>query len=824
MKSNAESLFEKLFGCNAEDEVTLCLDGIPDVISWKPLGDNETNFGVIENQQSSPIAALIEKVTNSIDAILMRKCYEAVIDPKSADAPRTMEDAIKIFFKKEQPSWHLGEFRQKQAEEIQILADGPKLNPSLTIYDNGEGQHPKDFVLTFLSLLRGNKNEIHFVQGKYNMGGTGAMVFCGKRRYQLIASRRYDGTGNFGFTLVRKHPLTEEESQIKKNTWYEYLLIGGQIPNFPIESLDLRLKGRQFTTGTVIKLYSYDLPAGSRSVISRDLNQSINEFLFDPALPIYTIDRPERYPDDRNLARELFGLKRRLEQYDSKYIETHFSEENENYNIGKTKVTCYVFRNKIEDKTLKESRESIEREFFKNDMAVMFSLNGQVHGHYTNEFITRTLKMPLLKYHLLIHVDCTHMKYEFRNELFMASRDRLKDGEQSRELRALVGDILIKSQLKEIYKRRKDSITMETGETNDLLKSISKSLPLNSDLLKLLKETFKLEENKPQPGSAKSKHSKPDQSGETSKELQDETEDDKDEKQLPAFIGKRFPSFFKLNSEGSEAHPAAKIPLGSKRSVRFLTDAEDQYFDRSDEPGDLKVSLLSFKQNETSGGHDQGSPKELSGLLNVTKSSPSSGSIRVSFNPTNELQVDDMIEMQATLDGPGVEFEERFWVNIVAPEKQKPKAQKEEETKQDTIGLPPPVLVYQEKKDQHLSWAELEASNISFGFETIMHPYVEGEILERIYINMDSSVLKTYKSKLKHINEEQLAAADKKYITSVYFHTLFLYTISKKKNYSFKEADHEVDLGEYLKDVFASYYSEFLLNFGMEQLMATLEM
>jgi len=82
-----------------------------------------------------------------------------------------------------------------------------------------------------------------------------------------------------------------------------------------------------------------------------------------------------------------------------------------------------------------------------------------------------------------------------------------------------------------------------------------------------------------------------------------------------------------------------------------------------------------------------------------------------------------------------------------------------------------------------------------------------------IFINMDSSVLKNYKAKLKMPTEEQLAAADKRYITSVYFHTLFLYTISKKKNYTVKQDAKDFDLSEYLKDVFASYYSGFLLNF-----------
>ena len=120
-----------------------------------------------------------------------------------------MEEAKARFFANH-GDWDLPSKRKEQSESIQIIADGPRLNPSLTIYDDGEGQHPEKFERTFLSLLEGNKTEIHFVQGKYNMGGSGAVVFCGKKRYQLIGSKKYDNTGRFGFTLIREHPLEQK--------------------------------------------------------------------------------------------------------------------------------------------------------------------------------------------------------------------------------------------------------------------------------------------------------------------------------------------------------------------------------------------------------------------------------------------------------------------------------------------------------------------------------------------------------------------------------------------------------------------------------------
>lgn len=47
---------------------------------------------------------------------------------------------------------------------------------------------------------------------------------------------------------------------------------------------------------------------------------------------------------------------------------------------------------------------------------------------------------------------------------------------------------------------------------------------------------------------------------------------------------------------------------------------------------------------------------------------------------------------------------------------------------------------------------------------------------------MDSHVLKNFKS--KHKEATALEVADKKYISSVYFHTLFLYTITKNRKYA----------------------------------------
>lgn len=805
-------LFEDLYHAkneNAIDAIIHANTHMSDPSNWFPLDGNESNFGVVENQQSNPVAALVEKITNSIDAILMRKCYEAGIDPKSASAPRSIEDAIEQFFP-DHRNWDLTEPRNEQARNLQILADsepGDTANTSIIIYDNGEGQHPRDFESTFLSLLRGNKNEVHFVQGKYNMGGTGALVFCGKNRYQLIASKKFNGTGQFGFTLVRKHPLTAQEKQTKKNTWYEYFKLDGQIPAFDITELDLGLHETQFRTGTIIKLYSYDTK-GNRH-LRRDMSRSLQEFLYEPALPFYMVERPERYPKDNVLTGVVFGLKRQLDPTQNDYIEEMFSEVISDKHVGQVRVTVHVFAVRAKGKTPKATKEYVRREYFKNNMSVIFSMNGQVHGHYTTEFITRTLKFNLLRDYLLIHVDCTGMHIDFRNELFMASRDRLKQGEEATYLRKKLGDSLKSGQLKDVYKRRKDNISVESAEDDSLLKNFAENLPINNELRGLLSQTFKLDaEDKPKP-----KRQTP----------------TKDNSPVEEFNPQRYPSFFNVTAKEKNGRTVVSVPLNGTRTVEFDSDVESQFFDRVEEPGDMKIAIMTYTPNDVTGGTEKGTVNDISDVLTVSRRSPQKGKIKVVFNPTNEVQVGDEMQIQVDLESPAHPdgtFQHILWVKVTEPKSENPqKVPVQDEA--EKLGLPNYVLVYESKPDEDSeikTWADIEdAAGIEMGYDDVMHPVLEGDTLETIYINMDCSVLKNYKSKQKRISPEQVQLADRRYITSVYFHTLFLYVINKKKQYHVYQVigddDKDVDLDEYLRSLFESHYAEFLLNFGTSELM-----
>ena len=176
--------------------------------SWRPVGDMDSNFAIINNQQNDPFAALTEKLVNSMDAILVGECLRRGIDPESGEAPSSMREGVARFIENHEGPMRDGDGRMGLWEEkgvdrttiakrIVLAASGDRkrdnknIAPNLSVIDDGEGQTPAKFPETFMSLQKGNKIRIHFVQGKWNMGGTGVLQFCSEpHKIQVVVSKR----------------------------------------------------------------------------------------------------------------------------------------------------------------------------------------------------------------------------------------------------------------------------------------------------------------------------------------------------------------------------------------------------------------------------------------------------------------------------------------------------------------------------------------------------------------------------------------------------------------------------------------------------------
>ncbi len=85
-----KSIALALADCETEEEVVSLLKKESlwdDPSRWRDFGDNENNWSTIGNQQSTADAALVEKIVNSVDALLMKECMVRGISPESKEAP-----------------------------------------------------------------------------------------------------------------------------------------------------------------------------------------------------------------------------------------------------------------------------------------------------------------------------------------------------------------------------------------------------------------------------------------------------------------------------------------------------------------------------------------------------------------------------------------------------------------------------------------------------------------------------------------------------------------------------------------------------------------
>src|SRR6056297_1929029 len=346
---------------------------------WRYYGDRENNFGEIGNQQSDPAAALVEKITNSIDAKLMSEVLSKNIDPEGDNAPKSIIEAQEEFFNI--TSGNLANLTARErttiAQNIALVASGDRSNPNYSIIDKGEGQTPAKMPKTILSLGESNKLRIPFVQGKFNMGGTGSLQFCGERNLQLVISKRdpsitiddNDPTKNkWGFTIVRR----EDPKENMKNSTFTYLAPKGKIPTFETESIPLwpgdhpNVYGKAFKWGTFIKLYEYDM-TGMKTNILFDLYNYLSLLLPKVALPIRLYER--RDYKGKSLETTLSGLSVRLEEDKQKNLVKGFPTYHKMNVSGQTlKTHMYAFKDGAEEN-------------YKNHEGVLFTINGQTHGY-----------------------------------------------------------------------------------------------------------------------------------------------------------------------------------------------------------------------------------------------------------------------------------------------------------------------------------------------------------------------------------------------------------------------------------------------------------
>ena len=562
----------KLVKAKDENEVqTILEDCFFNNIIWKPFGKNESNYNIINNQQSDPVNALCEKPINSIDHILIKECKKLKIDPESKHAPKSMKFAVEKFFKiKNADLSKLTEIkRRKLADNIMIIADGDKKNPNIIIADRGEGQSPDKFEDTLLSLSKGNKIKTQFVQGKFNMGGTGVLTFCGNFGYQLILSRKsVELPGNdleWGFTLVREKP---DVDPIYRSTWYEFCVhSSGNILRLKSKTLNILPRKKPLIDGCFIKLYSYQLP--DKSLITNGLWQSMNIKLFFASLPILMIeDRAFKLTPGKNDTKLLLGNKFRTRN-NKKHVYKIINITSTLQGFGNTKIEVTIFRHQS------EIGKNKTKYFTGTTNAIFLTRNGQTHSEITKNVFKTKLHLFYLADYVMIHVDLTNIPKD-KEKMFMANREKTRSSDDYKKFEERLFDDI----------KEDDALKAINNEYAQLDKSnISKDTSVDTIISKILKKNPNLTRDL--------------DLGETPFENKGSLT-----KEQP-FIDRYIPTYLKVGNSMVSNNVTRKISIdGESTYIHFQTDAPNDYLTRDVDQGELIISDLKDVQQTNHSPHN----------------------------------------------------------------------------------------------------------------------------------------------------------------------------------------------------------------------------
>lgn len=705
---------------------------------WRFYGDYETNYNTIGNQQSKPDAALVEKLVNSVDARLMNECYVNGIDPEANHAPQTIREAVAMFFDHSKyiksslagriKEWPVAK-RTEISKEITVVSSGPKPpgNMCITISDSGEGQTPERMPETFLSLTKSNKFRIPFVQGRFNMGGTGVLKFCGKNNLELILSRRnpsilkgifkHSTDDQWGFTIIRREAPEGKE----RNSTYTYLAPvevngnhgKGGVLRFNSETMPIFPEGREpykrvAGWGTLIKLYNYVAPGYKSHILMKDgILGRIDLLLPDVALPSRFYECREYGGHEGSFETTLTGLRVRLEDDKGKNLENDFPSSASINVLGEEMtVTIYAF---------KKGAASTYR---KNE-GIIFVSNGQTHGHLTNDFYSRKkVGLSYLSDSILVIVDCSKLSGLARENLFMNSRDRLSSGELRTEIEKALEDLLkTHDGLRALKERRR---------RQEIEAKLDDSKPLENILESLLKRSPTL--------SALFLHGL--RVSTPFKTLQVQSQE-------VEYKGKTFPTYFNFKGKNYGFIMVKDCHINMRCRITFETDAENNYFRRDADPGEFHLYTIQDEIRIPVGNH----------VLNLQN-----GIATLSLTLPSHITVGQEIEFNAAVNDPSQvnPFENNFIVHVkeaaetkVKPTdgRRKPPGEKKGEERDIPSGIQLPHIVLVQESDwaNHTppfdAYSALQIKNA--GEQEAGDNNGSGQEVYDFYINMDNIYLKS---------------------------------------------------------------------------------
>lgn len=444
---------QRLLAATKVSDVTTWLSQLELPTAWKPVGGRENNFGII-HIGSDPAAALVERITNAIDAVLERAWREQG-RPDDIRSPRR---AVEAWFQ-------IPHGRLREVQDIRDLSDLTDRvvvtlydseraeRPTVDIRDRGCGIRAEDFEATILSLNEDIKLRKLYLAGAYGQGGSTALSFS---EYTLIVSRAMPHNGHpvqpVAFTVVRYNP---GHPDLDKHGRYEYLVNGRTGVPFTVVMPD-----EVFETGTLVRHVAMNLGKYHRLMTApqESLYWLVHNYLFDPVLPF----RIEEQRDNKSKGhrRPAAGNHRRLSHSE---LTEYQRQSTQTFRSGQVTLSWWVLSTQGDN-----PRERINH-YTLPSQPIIITFNGQRQGYLPNTVIKDDLRLPYLDRYLIVHVDCDKLDGDSRRQLFATTREAVRETPILHELRRLVCETLaedenlkrLNDERKARYLRRTDSESIQ---------------------------------------------------------------------------------------------------------------------------------------------------------------------------------------------------------------------------------------------------------------------------------------------------------------------------------------------------------------------------
>ena len=186
--TQAKQLYDCLVRADSEAEVVQILKEAKlwdDPAAWRFYGDKPRNWATVGGQQSKPDHALVEKLTNAIDTKLIAAArIKKQMD--GASAPQSVFEARDVLFGEQLKDM------EALSKSITVAATGRR-TASLDHHRRRRrrASRPRRCRAPSCRCTKATRTRSFSSQGKFNMGGSGVLEFCGlDHNVELVLSRK----------------------------------------------------------------------------------------------------------------------------------------------------------------------------------------------------------------------------------------------------------------------------------------------------------------------------------------------------------------------------------------------------------------------------------------------------------------------------------------------------------------------------------------------------------------------------------------------------------------------------------------------------------